>query len=99
MTFRIISISPNGMQENPLMNYLYDHLKVIKSFGKGSPITSMSLLYIYLRKASNNFCRINPQASRPEPLVLSLRKAACCGEELIVQQGDFNITIKPYLHE
>lgn len=99
MNFRLISKSPEGMSANPLMHYLHTHLQNLKSFGKASPIVSLEQLYKYVKLLSEKFSRVNPQAGASEPLVVSLRSAPCCGEELVVQQGNFNLTVKPEPHE
>lgn len=94
MKIRITARSPNGMEANPQMRYLFQHAATVRSLGSRSPLKELRDIYQYLKQASEKWGRVNNLVTSTAPLVLLYRKPECCGEEITIQQGEFNITIK-----
>lgn len=99
MNLRITIQSPAGIEKNPLMDYLYKHLKKLRDLGSNSPLRELNQIYVYMKKVKDSWKRTNPSKKLEAPLVIQLRKTACCGQDLVIQQGDYNITVKPQYHE
>lgn len=94
MKIKITAKSPNGMEANPHMHDLFQHAATVRSMGSRSPLKEMREVYKYLKQASEKWCRTNNLVTSTAPLVLLYRKPECCGEEITIHQGEFNITIR-----
>ena len=91
MKIKIITRSPNGIQENPYMAYLK---KQLKEFEKpGQSIESLNDLKTFIEDLGGLWKGIDPSLNQA-PLILQLRHAECCGEELVIAQGDVNILVR-----
>jgi hypothetical protein len=99
MNIRITTRSPKGMEANPLMHYIYLHAVKLRELGLRSPLQNLREVSAYLRNASKSWNRANGLLATSSPLVILYREPECCGQEVVIQQGDYNITIKPAPNE
>lgn len=89
MKLKIITRSPYGIPENSLIQYLRAVLFTYKEMNIESLAKVKKLIYLEV-----DLVKEEKAVDIDPPLLIIIRETACCGEELVIAQGEINILVR-----